>query len=190
MTLRVPLFVVAAIGLLAMGAVPGYAQNSSGYSDGTGATSDMSGTITQSDFYLFQSDEARIRMSDVASSLTQALRTGTLGSSVVRGRQTVSVPPAVSTLLMASSDSEVAEAQQSFVDAMTARGLSKDNATALAEATAGLLDGQTVSGRQFLDAIEAFNTIVNTAPAGFLARPPHELVVVRAVLMALLEGAV
>jgi hypothetical protein len=186
--LRSSIFVVMAVGTLALVPSPLHAQN--GYSDGTGSTSDMSGVLTQSDSYLFQSDEARIRMSDVASSLTQALQTGTLDASVVGVGQTVPVPSSVRTLLMASPETSVAAAQRSFVDVLTTRGLPEREANRLAETTAGLLDGGTASPTSFLEAVEAYNAAVNAAPAGLLARPPHELVVVRAVLTALLEGAV
>ena len=47
----------------------------------------------------------------------------------------------------------------------------------------------TVTPDQFLSAIQAFNTAVDVAPAGFLSQPPQEFIVVRAVLLALLEGA-
>lgn len=181
MTFYSRLLVFVAAGLLAIS--PVRAQSDNG---GVVPQSDVSGNLTQSDVVFFQTDEARIKMNDVASSLAEALRRGTLGSSVIDGNQQFIVPPTVTALLMGSS----VEAVQPFADELTARGLSASEATTLANAAAGLLDGGTVSPPQFLQAVDAFNGAVNGAPAGFLADPPHEFVVVRGVLMALLDGTV
>lgn len=185
MTIRNRVFALVVAGLLAVG--PVYAQQAQG-TDIAGAASDVSGNLTQSDVYLFQTDEARIRMNDVAASLTLALQRGALGESVVGGRA-VSVSPAIADLFMADTERDVREATQSFADALTARGLSRPDARTLADGVGGLLEGGTVTPDQFLSAIQAFNAAVDVAPAGFLAQPPQEFIVVRAVLLALLEGA-
>lgn len=179
------MFVMAAVGLLAIG--PAHAQQAQG-TDVTGSSSDVSGNLTQSDAYLFQTDEARVRMSDVAASLTEALRSGTLGESVVGGSP-LSVSPEMTQLFVAGSRSDAKAASKPFVDALMIRGLSQTDATVLAQGVAGLLEGGTVTPDRFLNAIAAFNAAVDEAPVGFLAEPPHEFVVVRAVLKALLEGA-
>ena len=185
MTIRNRVFALVVAGLLAVG--PVYAQQAQG-TDIAGAASDVSGNLTQSDIYLFQTDEARIRMNDVAASLTQALQRGTLDESVA-GSQAMSVSPAVAELFMADSKRDVRRATQAFVEAMTAQGLSRSDASTLADGVVGLLESGTVTPEQFLGAIQAFNAAVDVAPAGFLAQPPQEFIVVRSVLMALLEGA-
>jgi hypothetical protein len=187
-TLSRLLILLAGVCLLAVG--PAQAQTDNG--GNTPATvSDQSGaSVTNSDAVFFQSDEAQIRMNDVASSLTQALQRGRLGPSVVGRNQSVTVPSAVSELFFASSREDVAATTQQFLDVLTAKDLPKKEAKALARSVAGLLDGSTVSISQFRGALEAYNAAVNTAPVGFLVQPPHEFIVVRAVLTALLEGAV
>ena len=186
MTIRNRVFAaLAVVGLLMVG--PTYAQQAQG-TDISGAASDVSGNLTQSDIYLFQTDEARIRMNDVAASLTQALERGMLGESVV-GSRPLSVSSEVADLFMAGSERDARRATQAFVEALTARGLSQPDARTLAEGIGGLLEDGTVTPDQFLSAIQAFNTAVDVAPAGFLSQPPQEFIVVRAVLLALLEGA-
>jgi len=184
MKIRIPIFALTVVGLLAVG--PVHAQQTSG-SDVTGSSSDVSGNLTQSDIYLFQTDEARIRMSDVAASLTLALRGGTLDESVVG--QPLAVSPAMADLFLAASKTEKRAATTPFADALTAQGLPRSDAALLASSIAGLLEGGTITPDRFLAAVEAVNAAVDVAPAGFLAQPPHDFIVARSVLMALLEGA-
>lgn len=185
MRFRDRLLVIVAVGLLAVS--PVLAQKSPN-SDGSGALpmSDASGGITQSDLVYFQSDDAQVRLNDVAESLAQALRSGTLGASVAEGGQSLSVPPAVATLV-ASAPEEDAVRSRPFVDGLRAQGLPRTEASALAESVAGLLEGGTVAPDQLLQALTAFNEAVDAAPPGFLAQPPHEFLVVRAVLTTLLQ---
>jgi hypothetical protein len=186
MSLRFRIVVLAAVGLLAIG--PAYAQVQTQASDVSGPSSDVSGNLTQSDVYLFQTDESRIRMADAAAALIQALQRGTLGESVVSGGTPMPISPEVAGLFLASSRTDVRAASPSVVTALTDQGLPRAEAVALARAAAGLLKDETVSPAQFLEAVEAFNAAVGVAPAGFLAQPPSEFVVVRAVLMALLDA--
>jgi hypothetical protein len=185
MTLRDRVIAWAAVGLLVIG--PAHAQQAQG-TDVTGTSSDVSGTLTQSDAYLFQTDESRIRMNDVAASLSDALRSGRLDESVAGSRpMTVSAPTAA--LILSGSKAEKTAAAQQFAEVLTERGLAPADARLLAEKVAGLLDEGTVTPDAFLAAVEAFNAAVDVAPPGFLTQPPQEFIVVRAVLMALLEGA-
>lgn len=183
MTLRDRVIAWMAVGLLAIG--PAHAQQAQG-TDVTGSASDVSGTLTQSDAYLFQSDESRIRMNDIAASLSEALREGRLGGSVAAGPP-MSVSSELAALFVADARPD-ADAAQMLVDALTERGLTAPEARALAESVAGLLNDGTTSPEAFLAAVEAFNAAVDVAPADFLVYPPHEILVVRAVLMALLDG--
>jgi hypothetical protein len=184
MTLRNRFGLLVVAGLLTFG--PAHAQ-----SDNSGAypQSDVSGNLTQSDLAFFQSDEARIRMNDVATTLAEALQEGTLGASVVSGSQPLSVSPAVSDLFLASSRRDKAAATHAVANALTAQGLPQAPATRLANAVAGLLNDGTASPAQTLDALDAFNAAVDAAPAPFLVQPPSEFLVVRSVLTALMEGA-
>ncbi len=180
------LFVMVAVGLWAGG--PVLAQNAQN-SDSGGALpmSDLSGGLTQSDLAYFQADDAQVRLNDVAESLAQALQSGTLGASVVEGRQSMSVPPAVAAIIAPAADQEAERRSQSFVDVLRAQGLPQAEATVLAEAVTGLLEGGTVDPDQLVRALTAFNEAVDAAPPGFLAQPPHEFLVVRAVLATLLQ---
>jgi hypothetical protein len=182
MTLRDRVVAWVAVGLLAIG--PAHAQQAQG-TDVTGSSSDVSGTLTQSDTYLFQSDESRIRMNDIAASLSEALQGGRLGESVVDG-QPMPVPSELTTVLVAASRPDAAT--RSFVAALTERGLAPPTARALAESVTGLLNGGTISPVAFSGAVEAFNAAVDGAPMDFLVSPPREFLVVRAVLMTLLDG--
>lgn len=180
------LFVMVAVGLCAGVPVLGQdAQNSD--SGGALPMSDASGGLTQSDLAYFQSDDAQVRLDDVAESLAQALRSGTLGASVVEGRQSMSVPPAVADVIAPASDQEAERRSQSFGNDLRAQGLPQAEATVLAEAVSGLLEGGSVDSDQLVRALTAFNEAVDAAPPGFLAQPPHEFLVVRAVLSALLQ---
>lgn len=185
MTLRDRVLAWLAVGLLAIG--PAYAQQAQG-TDVTGTSSDVSGNLTQSDSYLFQTDESRIRMNDVAASLTEALRGGRLDQSVAGG-QPMTVAPQVADLLLAPTREARRAAAQQFVDALIKSGLPRADARLLADGVGGLLENGTVSPSAFLSAVEAFNKAVNRAPARFLAQPPQEFTVTRAILKALLEGA-
>ena len=185
MTLRDRVLVWGVASFLAIG--PVHAQQAQG-TDVTGSSSDVSGTLTQSDAYLFQTDESRIRMADVAASLTEALRSGRLDESVVDG-QPRTVSPEIVNLFLADSEADQRAAVQHFTDVLRTKGLPRGEARTLAERTAGLLADDTTSPDAFLAAINAFNGAVAAAPAGFLVQPPAEFTVVRAVLLALLEGA-
>jgi hypothetical protein len=185
MTLRDRVLAWAVAGLLAVG--PAYAQQAQG-TDVTGSSSDVSGTLTQSDAYLFQTDESRIRMADVAASLTDALRNGRLDQSVVGGRS-MTVSPETAALFLADSEAEKEAAIQHVTAALTEKGLPLGDARALAERMAGLLTERAAPADAFLAAVNAFNNAVDAAPAGFLVEPPSEFTVARAVLLALLEGA-
>jgi len=185
MTLRDRVLVWGVASLLAIG--PVHAQQAQA-TDVAGSSSDVSGTLTQSDAYLFQTDESRIRMADVAASLTEALRSGRLDESVVNG-QPRTVSPEVVNLLLAPSTADKQAAVQHFTEVLREKGLPRSEARILADRTAGLLADGIASPDAFLAAVNAFNKTVATAPAGFLVQPPSEFTVVRAVLLALLEGA-
>jgi len=176
-------------GLCFLMVVPAQAQRVQG-SDVSGNVplSDQSGVAVNSDAVFFQSDEAKIRMQDAASSLAQALQSGQLGSSVLGGNQSTTVSLIAIDLFSSSSRKTVTAAKQAFIAEMTAGGLSNENAKSLANAIAGFLDGGTITSSQFQTALNAYNAAVDAAPAGFLAQPPHEFIVVRAVLTTLLES--
>lgn len=185
MTLRSRFLGLAVCFLLLAG--PAAAQSQS---DVAGAVpmSDVSGTRAQSDPMVFQSDEARIRLADVAAALGRALRTGTLPASVSGTGQPAAVPGGVADLFLAASRAERRAAARQVAETLTAGGLPAAEATALARATAGLLEDGGIRVERFLPALRAFNAVVDAAPAPALARPPAEFVVVRAVLTTLLDG--
>jgi hypothetical protein len=187
MKIRLRFLAPVLVSLLLAGSGPAYAQ-----SDVTGPVpaSDVSGTLTQGDLVVFQSDEARIRMADVAAPLAQALRGGALPAEITGSEQPVAVPAGVADLLLASSRREGRADAQKLTDALTAQGVPSAPAAALARATRGLLAADQVAPKQFVAALHAFNAVVDGAPAPMLARPPQEFVVVRTVLMALLPGSV
>jgi hypothetical protein len=127
-------------------------------------------------------------MADIASSLSQALRDGAIGSGLV-GQQPVVVPSSAADLLLASSRTAKRSSARQFRGVLTAEGISAPVAAALAESTAGLIqEGRTVDVNQFMEALGAFNAVVDEAPAPFLLNPPQEFVVIRTVLTALLDG--
>ena len=187
MTLRSRLLGLALSSLLVAG--PAAAQS---HSDVAGAVpmSDVSGTVAQGDQVVFQSDDARIRMAELAAALAQALRAGALPAGMAGGGPSVAVPAGVADLLLASSRREGRAAVQQFTGALTAQGVPSAPATALARATTGLLATDQVAPAQFLGALRAYNVVVDAAPAPVLAQPPRALVVVRTVLLTLLPGSV
>jgi len=180
-------FVLVFVSLLIVGGAPAWGQ-----SDVSGSlpASDASGVLTQSDPMAFAPDEVRIRMADVAARLARALRTGTLSGGRAGMGRSVTVPPGTADLLLASSRAERRAATDPFVAILTEQGVPTQPARALARATAGLLKADTVDPENVLPALHAFNAVVDVAPAPFLARPPQEVVVVRSVLLALLDGTV
>ena len=179
----VPVFV----SLLIAGGSPAWAQ-----SDVSGSlpASDASGILTQSDQMAFTPDEVRIRMADVAARLVRALRNGTLSGGGAGMGRSVTVPPGTADLLLASSRAERRGATGPFVDLLTEQGVPARPARALAQATAGLLKGDTVDPEKVIPALHAYNAVVDVAPTSFLARPPQEVVVLRSVLLSLLDGSV
>lgn len=186
MTTRIGTLLLFVVSLVAAGPAAAQSQQS----DGAGAVplSDGSGALVQSDQAFVQSDEVQIRMNDIASTLADALQDGTLGPSVTQTSQSVAVSRPLSDLLLAPSRDARRAAEQAFADLLTAMDVPAAEATALVEATAGLLKGGSVQVDQFGPALIAFNAVVNVAPPSFLATPPAEFVAVRAVLMALLDG--
>lgn len=181
------LLFLAGVCLLMVG--PAQAQRGSDVS-GNVPLSDQSGVAVNSDGVFFQSDEAKVRLNDVAASLIQALQSGQIGSSVMGESRSMTVSPMVIDLFSATSQKNVVATTKAFTDEMTANGLSKNEAKTLAETVAGLLNGGTVTPSQFRDALVAYNAAVDAAPADVLVQPPHDFIVVRSVLMTLLEGAV
>lgn len=168
----------------------GPAWGQSQQSDGAGVVplSDGSGALVQSDQAFVQSDDVRIRMNDIASTLAEALQDGVLGTSVTQTPQSVAVSRSLADLLLAPSRKARRAAEQDLAGLLTAMDVPAAEANALAEATAGLLAGGTVQIDQFGPALIAFNAVVDAAPPAFLVQPPAEFVVVRAVLMSLLDG--
>jgi hypothetical protein len=187
MTIRLSSLALVLVLFLITGGGPAYAQ-----SDVTGPVpaSDVSGTLLRSDLVVFQSDEARIRMADLAAALTQALRAGALSAGGPGTESLVAVPAGVADLLLASSGHEGRAAAQQLTDDLTAQGVPTAQAMALARATTGLLATEQVDPEQFLATLHAFNAVVDVAPAPVLIRPPQAFVVVRTVLMALLPGSI
>ena len=174
--------VLACTALCAVLAVPAFAQQNSD-TGGALPQSDVSGTLTQSDVMAFQSDEARLRMEDMAASLVSTLRSGQITE---RGGQPISVPGPLAAYLTAAPTKATA---QPIADRLVAAGLARSSAQALAEAGAGLLHEQEVAPEQVAAALQAYNAAVEAAPTLILARPPAEMLVLRAVLVSLLEGA-
>lgn len=187
MTIRLQSLALVLVCLLLAGGGPAYAQ-----SDVTGPVpaSDVSGTLARSDRVVFQADEARIRMADLAAALTRALRAGALPTGGTGSESSVAVPAGVADLLLASSGREGRAAAQQLTDVLTAQGVPSAQAIALARTTTGLLATEQVDPEQFLATLHAFNAVVDVAPAPVLARPPQAFVVVRTVLMALLPGSI
>jgi hypothetical protein len=187
MTTRIGTLLLFVVSLVAAGPVAAQSQQS----DGAGAVplSDGSGALVQSDQAFVQSDEVQIRMNDIASTLADALREGTLGSSVTQVPQPVAVSRAVTNLLLAPSRDARRTAEQAFADLLTAMDVPAAQANALAATTSGLLKDGSVQIDQVGPALTAFNAVVDAAPPSFLAAPPAEFVAVRVVLMALLDGA-
>jgi len=181
-------YIVVAV-LFSLLSVPAWAQSVHSDLGGSAPLSDVSGVAAQSDQALLQSDEAQIRMNDVAAALASALREGTLGASVMGGSEPLAVSPRLANLFLASSRTAKRDARTSFVAALTARGIPAEHAQALGAATGALLEEDTVDPAQFRSALGAFNAVIDAAPAPVLAQPPVEIVAVRGVLMALLDGA-
>lgn len=171
--------------LLAVGlwAEPVWAQNSD--TGGSLPMSDVSGNLTQSDLGAFQPDEAHIRMADLASTLTVALQEGTLDPSLTGMAQPLPVPDHVRDLLLTSARVEM----NTLANLLVAQGIPTADATVLARSLSGLFDGDSLSPASVRTALDAFNAIVDGAPSSFLAQPPPEFVVIRAVLTTLLRGA-
>jgi len=180
-------FVLVFVSLLIVGGAPAWGQ-----SDVSGSlpASDASGVLTQSDQMAFAPDEVRIRMADVAARLAQALRTGTLSGGGAGMGRSVTVSPGTADLLLASSRAERRAAAGPFASILTEQGVPARPAWALARASAGLLAGDSIDPETLLPALHAFNAVVEGAPTSFLAQPPQEVVVLRAVLLSLLDGSV
>ena len=184
---RVFLSAVATLLLIA----PAQAQRSGQSSDVAGVMpqSDGSGALTQSDLIVFQSDESRIRLNDIAGRLSTALQEGRLGRSVATVDAPLMVPSTLTDLFLGSSHGSAKPAARDVVRILVARGLSSGDATRLGRAVAGLLHDGTVDPKQVHDALRAYNQTVERAPAPFLGNPPTEFLVVRAVLTSLLHGS-
>ena len=183
MNIFVRFFLLVFICLWVAGSALG--QNQAQNSDGGAAAvlSDQSGSlVTQSDVVFFQSDEAQVRMNDVATALMESLQRGVIGNEVI-------VPTSVTNLLTAGSEDAAEVHAQLFINALVQQGLREKQARSLAQSAASLLGDGTVHSEQFVKAVQAYNAAVEAAPHRFLAQPPTEFVVVRTVLMNLIQGA-
>ena len=166
---------------------PLYAQSNSDVS-GAVPASDVSGNLTQSDLFYFQSDESKIRMAEVSASLARALREGTLGASVTSvGPMEISESTAA--LFLAESRKDRRLNAETFAESLMAAGIPSSEARSLATEVAGVLEGETVDSDRFAAALLAFNEVVDVAPKSFLTAPPTSFVVVRIVLTTLLDAA-
>jgi hypothetical protein len=190
MTFRFVAILAVLVALLNTG--PALAQPKAQGSDMSGIVqgSDVYGVTPQSDQLFFQSDEVQVRMADIAASLATALTEGTLALPAGGDAPSVAVSEALSTLLLAPSRKKERAARRQFVRTLTAAGVPAPSAKALATAAGGLLADGAFVAKQFAPALQAFNGVVATAPAPFLAAAPADFLAVRAVLVTLLDGAV
>jgi len=76
-----------------------------------------------------------------------------------------------------------------FVADLRAHGVSAYTSDGLAEAVAGLLADGAIDAATFMTAVDAYNTVVNDAPADFLQAPPASFIVVRDVLAELIDAS-
>lgn len=180
---------IVVVFLLLLLSVPAWAQSVHSDLGGAAPLSDVSGVAAQSDQAFLQSDEAQIRMNDMAAALASALREGALGASVMGGSEPLAVSPGLADLFLVPSRTAKRDARTAFVDALTDQGIPEAHAQALGAATAALLEDETVDPAQLRSALGAFNAVIDAAPTPALAQPPVEIVAVRAVLMALLDAA-
>jgi hypothetical protein len=156
---------------------------------GPGQGSDISGsTVEQGPQDVLQSDEARIRLADIASKLATALQEGTLGTSVTGALQPMTVSRSLSDLFLEPTRKKGRAAEGALFATLTAAGIPKTDAEALAEATTGLLKNGAIQPSQLRSALHAYNAVVDVAPASFLTEPPSDMVALRVVLMTLLDG--
>lgn len=151
--------------------------------------SDISGSFVQSDLFFFQSDEARIRVNDIASALAQQFRDGSLGARLGSTGRSIAVTTQSADLFLAPSEERGREAMNRFQNELQIRGVQHRKARVLARSVTGLLEEGTLTPETFASALHAFNAVVNDAPTSFLAAPPEDFVLARIVLSTLLDGA-
>jgi hypothetical protein len=187
MKIRFVAFLAVVVGLVLTG--PTLAQSRVQASDvsGPGQGSDISGSIVGQD--MLQSDEARIRLADIATKLAGALQEGMLGISVTGTQQSMTVSPSFSNLFLEPSRKKGRAAEKAFGRMLMTDGIPTAEAAALAEVAKGLLENGSIQLSQFRSALHAYNAVVDAAPASFLADPPSDFVALRVVLMSLLDGA-
>lgn len=173
---------------LAFVAAPALAQNSDGGGSGSDVTgSDVAGALSQSGIEgaEFASPAVQQRVNSVAAALQQRLSTGMLLSS----NEPVATGATSSVLADLLVKVDETAARGAFVNELVAAGLDAASAQGLADAVAGLLSGSSVEAASLVNAVSAYNTAVDAAPASFLNAPTASFEGVRSVLTQLMTAS-
>ncbi|PEN14197.1 hypothetical protein CRI94_03925 [Longibacter salinarum] len=184
--------VSALLVMLALTTAPAWAQDGSdtGGSGSDVSGSDVAGAISQSsriENATFASDAVQQRVNAMAVVLQQRLVSGAQLTSTGSIRITAAPAPLLAELLSRSTDNEAAIAY--VAGQLEAYGISDEHSERLTKAVAGLIAGGEVEAPALVRATNAFNELVDAAPASFLLDPPDSFIVIQDVLTSLLDAS-
>ncbi len=174
--------------------IPAMAQSNS---DTSGSGSDVSGSdvagvlskTAATQHAQFASPATQQQVNQVAASLHERLSSGILITSTEMFDVAVNSSTAASVAEMLGTPEGTPSSLALFVADLRAHGVSAYTSDGLAEAVAGLLADEAIDAATFMTAVDAYNTVVNDAPADFLQAPPASFIVVRDVLAELIDAS-
>lgn len=173
---------------------PAFAQSNSD-SGGSGSDvsgSDVAGVLSKSaatQHATFKSPAIEQQVNQAAASLQQRLNSGIL----ITSTEIFDVPANSSTAASIAELLGTTEGTPSsvalFVADLKAQGIPSYDARAFASAVSGLLSDRSIDAATFMTAVDAYNSVVEDAPADFVQSPPASFMVVRDVLAELIDAS-
>lgn len=173
---------------------PALAQSNSdtGGSGSDVSGSDVAGVLSKSaatQHAQFASPATQQQVNTVAASLHQRLSSGILITSTEMFDVQANSSTAASVAEMLGTPEGTPSSLALFVADLRAHGVSPYTSDKLAGAVAGLLADEAIDAATFMTAVDAYNTVVNNAPADFIQAPPASFIVVRDVLAELIDAS-
>lgn len=181
--------------VLAFLALPSAFAQSNSDSGGSGSDvsgSDVAGVLSKSaatQHATFKSPAIQQQVNQAAASLHQRLSSGILITSTEMFDVPANSSTAASVAELLGTPEGTPSSVALFVADLKAHGIASYEARGFATAVTGLLSDVAIDAATFMTAVDAYNSVVEDAPADFVQSPPASFIVVRDVLAELIDAA-